>query len=71
MSFFALGFKYSHGNSLGYKMADSGPVLLGYLSCTGNEKRLLECNQNHLAANTNYQCTTHNYDVVLKCTRKL
>ena len=52
-------------------MADSGPVLLGYLSCTGNEKSLLECNQNHAAANTQYQCTTHNYDVVLKCTRKL
>ena len=67
----SIGFQYSYGNSLGYSIASDGPILLGYLYCTGNEDNLAECSQNYQSANTYYKCLSHNYDTFLKCTRKL
>ena len=45
----------------------TGPILLGYLYCSGSEANLTECNQNYRYTNTKSQCLTHYYDVAVKC----
>ncbi|XP_019849591.1 PREDICTED: deleted in malignant brain tumors 1 protein-like [Amphimedon queenslandica] len=44
----------------------TGPVFLGYMSCTGSENSLLECDRNPFVV-ANSQCSNHYYDIGLKC----
>ena len=64
------GYTYSRVGSLGFSQG-SGPILLGYLYCNGQEANLLECNQNYNSASTSSGCQNHYYDAAVKCERKL
>ena len=46
----------------------SGPIVFGYMSCSGNEDTLFDCHRNEpsVALGT---CTSHSYDVGLRCER--
>ena len=44
-----------------------GPVFLSYISCSGTEQTLLDC---PLQFVTDEQCSSHNYDVGVKCEGK-
>ena len=46
----------------------TGPILLGYLECTGQERALTECKQ--LYSYTNFYCKSHRYDAGVICERK-
>ena len=48
----------------------TGPVFLGYMSCTGSEDSLLDCDRNPFLI-VNSQCSNHYYDIGLKCEREL
>ena len=48
----------------------SGPILLGYLFCSGKEESLFDCNRNIFSVTSGY-CTNHYYDYGLKCERML
>ena len=46
----------------------SGPILLGYLYCTGQEANLTECSQNYNLTRTSSACQNHHsYDGAVKC----
>ena len=45
----------------------TGPIVMGYLNCSGSEADLTKCNQNYRYANTKSQCLTHYYDAAVKC----
>ena len=61
-----IGYAYGWAGSLGYPQG-SGPILLGYLYCTGDEANLLECRQNYNYASTSSGCQNHYYDAAVKC----
>ena len=43
----------------------SGPILMGFLTCTGAESNLTECSQHY--SYTHYYCTSHYYDAGVIC----
>ena len=47
----------------------SGPVFASYLGCTGNEWSLLRCSRTSIFSTLSSSCTSHYYDVQLKCER--
>ena len=55
---------YGYVGSLGFSQG-TGPVLVGYLYCSGNEANLVECSQNYRY--TNLYCQNHYYDIGVKC----
>lgn len=64
------GYSQGRVGTLGF-LKGSGAVILGYLSCTGEENSLVDCNQNYYLTNTDSHCQTHYYDAAVKCERKL
>ena len=44
----------------------SGPVLVGYFSCSGDEANLLECTPNYRSTNS-YCQNNHYYDAAVIC----
>ena len=47
----------------------TGPVFLGYMYCAGSEDSLFECRRSVFTV-VNSQCSSHSYDIGLKCERK-
>ena len=47
----------------------NGPVLFGYMFCSGSEDSLLKCGRSVFSV-VHGPCTNHYYDVGLKCERK-
>ena len=43
----------------------SGPILMGFLTCSGAESNLTECSQHY--SYTHYYCTSHYYDAGVIC----
>jgi deleted-in-malignant-brain-tumors protein 1 len=58
------GYTYGRVGNLGFSQG-SGPILLGYLYCSGQESNLLQCHQNYQY--TSSYCQDHFYDVAVKC----
>ena len=48
----------------------SGPIALGYIYCTGDEDSLFHCSRNVFSV-VSGSCSSHYYDLGLKCERKL
>ena len=65
---FCLGYSYGRAGSLRFSQG-TGPVLLGYLYCSGTEANLVKCDQNYLY--THIYCQDHYYDGAVICERKL
>ena len=42
----------------------SGPIILGYVQCTGSEQTLFQCQHNVL---DQLGCTSHSYDAGVEC----
>ena len=64
-----IGYEYGTVSNLGFAQG-SGAVLLGYLSCNGEEDSLVKCNQNYYQTNTHSDCQSHYYDAAITCERK-
>ena len=62
-----VGGSYNLAVNFGFEKG-SGPILLGYLSCTGKEENLVKCRQNYFL--NNLQCPGHDYDAAVKCQGK-
>lgn len=62
------GTYYNYANRIDGIEKGSGPILLGYLKCTGEEKALTECDQSY--SYTNFYCRSHYYDAGVICQRK-
>ena len=58
------GYSYGRVGSLGFSQG-SGPILLGYLYCNGEESNLVECSQNYRY--THIYCQSHYYDAAVIC----
>ena len=63
---YTIGFSFGPVGNLKFKQG-TGPILMGYLYCSGNEANLTECSQNYRYANTISQCLNHYYDAAVKC----
>lgn len=63
------GYNYGTVSDIGFAQG-SGVVLLGYLSCNGDETNLLNCDQNYYHTNTQSHCQSHYYDAAIVCERK-
>jgi deleted-in-malignant-brain-tumors protein 1 len=59
-------YRYGSVGQLGFSQGN-GPVLLGYLYCSGHESNILQCNQDYRYTSTQYQCQNHYYDAAIKC----
>ena len=44
-----------------------GPVHLEYLSCTGEEETLSECDHSPVGSVSSQLCKTHNFDIAVQC----
>lgn len=65
---FIVNINYGTVGALGFTQS-SGPVLLGYFSCNGNEVNLLGCTPNYY--NTYWNCQNrHYYDAAVTCESK-
>ena len=60
------GSQYFSSNTYGQ---GSGPILMGYLYCTGSENSLFECSRNVFSVVSGV-CANHYYDVGVKCEGK-
>ena len=47
----------------------SGPIMFGYMYCSGNEESLFDCSRSVFSV-TYSSCSNHYYDLGLKCERK-
>ena len=56
-----------YGNSI-YGQS-SGPIAFGYVACTGDEDSLIQCSRSVFSV-VSGSCTSHYYDLGLKCERK-
>ncbi|XP_011409421.1 PREDICTED: deleted in malignant brain tumors 1 protein-like, partial [Amphimedon queenslandica] len=61
-------YNYGTVSDIGFAQG-SGAVLLGYLSCNGDETNLLNCDQNYYYTNTQSHCQSHYYDAAIVCER--
>ena len=46
----------------------SGPIMFGYMYCSGNEDSLFDCSRSVFTVTSS--CSNHYYDLGLKCERK-
>ena len=65
-----LGYTYGRAGNLGFSKG-TGPILLGYLYCSGTESNLVMCNQNYKYTHIRSGCQNHNYDGAVICECKL
>ena len=66
MTFYYINLGYSYGPVGSLKFSQgTGPILLGYLYCNGEESNLIECNQNYRY--TRIYCQSHYYDAAVIC----
>ena len=63
-----LGYHYGSVTSLGFN-SGQGPILLGYLYCSGLENSLVDCNQNYYITNYDSSCSRHINDAAVICER--
>ena len=61
-----IGHSYGRVGSLGFSQG-TGPILLGYLYCNGNEANLVKCNQNYYYTHVRSDCQNHYNDGAVKC----
>ena len=66
---FIIGYSYGRVSAFGFSQGQ-GPILLGYLYCSGEEKSLIGCNQNYHRTHSTSICKQHSYDAVVICERK-
>ena len=65
-----VGYSYGRVGNLGFSQG-TGPILLGYLYCSGTETNLVKCNQNYRYTHTHSGCQNHYYDGAIICECKL
>ena len=68
--FIYLGYSYGYVGRFGFSQG-TGPILLGYLYCSGIEANLVKCSQNYQYTHTYHRCQNHYYDGAVKCECKL
>ena len=64
--FIDIGYSYGRVGTLGFSQG-TGPILLGYLNCSGTEANLVKCNQNYQYTHINFKCQNHYYDGAVVC----
>ena len=69
ITFIDIGYLYGRVGTLGFSQG-TGPVLLGYLYCSGTEANLVKCDQNYHHTYTNLKCQNHYYDGAVICEGK-
>ena len=65
-----VGFSYGFVGNLGFSQG-TGPILLGYLYCSGTEANLVKCSQNYYSTHVYSECQSHYYDAAVLCECKL
>ena len=68
LTFRIIGNSYSYGRvgNLGFSQG-TGPILLGYLYCSGTETNLVKCSQNYKYTHVYSGCQSHYYDAAVIC----
>uniref|UniRef100_A0A1X7U210 SRCR domain-containing protein n=1 Tax=Amphimedon queenslandica TaxID=400682 RepID=A0A1X7U210_AMPQE len=66
MGALTIGYQYSRVTTYGFNYGH-GPILLGYLYCSGQEQSLIDCNQNYYGTNSASTCKQHSYDAAVIC----
>ena len=61
---FILEYSYGRVSAFGFSQGQ-GPILLGYLYCSGGEKSLIDCNQNYHITHSKSICKQHSYMMLL------
>ena len=64
--FIILGYSYGSVSALDFSQGQ-GPILLGYLNCSGREKSLIDCSQNYYTTHSTSLCKQHRYDAAVIC----
>ena len=65
-----LGYTYGLVGNFGFSQG-TGPILLGYLNCSGTEDNLVKCSQNYQYTHTYDECQNHYYDGAVLCECKI
>ena len=67
--FINIGYLFSDVSGLDFNQGQ-GPILLRYLNCSGQEKSLIDCNQNYNTTDLFFACSHHINDAAVICERK-